>query len=244
MGVESMVYCMSDIHGYYEGYMEMLEKINLTDEDTLFVLGDVIDRGKGGIKILQDMMIRFNVIPILGNHEYMAINCMKFLNQEITEDSIKNLDEGIVRGLMEWQNVGGQVTIDEFHKLNAEEKQDIIDYIEEFSLFEEVTVKGKDYVMVHGGLVNFEPDRPLDDYHYYELLFKVPDYSRVYYENKYLVTGHLPTRCIQGNNHQDKIFKGNNHIAIDCGSACKGEGGRLGCICLDTGEEFYVDNKE
>ncbi|MBQ8316933.1 MAG: metallophosphoesterase [Lachnospiraceae bacterium] len=239
-----MVYCMSDIHGYYEGYMEMLEKINLRDDDTLFVLGDVIDRGKGGIKILQDMMMRFNVIPILGNHEYMAINCMKFLNQEITEDSIKNLDEGTVRGLMEWQNVGGQVTIDEFHKLDAEEKQDIIDYIEEFSLYEEVKVKGKDYVMVHAGLVNFAPDRPLDDYHYYELLFKVPDYSRVYFPDKYLVTGHLPNRCIQGNNHQDKIFKGNNHIAIDCGSSCRGSGGRLGCICLDTGEEFYVDNKE
>ena len=239
-----MVYCMSDIHGYYEGYMEMLEKINLRDDDTLFVLGDVIDRGKGGIKILQDMMMRFNVIPILGNHEYMAINCMKFLSQERTKVSIKTLDERIIRGLMEWQNVGGQVTIDEFHKLDAEEKQDIIDYIEEFSLYEEVRVKGKDYVMVHAGLINFTPDRPLDDYHYYELLFKVPDYSRVYFPDKYLVTGHLPNRCIQGNNHQDKIFKGNNHIAIDCGSSCRGSGGRLGCICLDTGEEFYVDNKE
>ena len=235
-----MTYCMSDIHGNYEGYMEMLERINLREDDTLFVLGDVIDRGRGGIKILQDMMMRFNVIPILGNHEYMAINCMKFLTQEITEDAIKNLDEDIVRGLMEWQNVGGQVTIDEYHKLNDEEKQDIINYIEEFSLYEEVTVKGKDYVLVHAGLINFAPDRPLEDYHYYELLFKVPDYEKVYFQDKYLVTGHLPTRCIYGNKGQDKIYRANNHIAIDCGSACKGEGGRLGCICLDTGEEFYV----
>lgn len=235
-----MTYCVSDIHGNYEGYLELLEKINLRDEDTLYVLGDVIDRGKGGIKILQDMMMRFNVIPILGNHEYMAIHCMKFLCQEITEESIKDLDENIIRGLTEWQNVGGQATIDEFHKLTLEEKQDIIDYIEEFELYEEINVKDKEYILVHAGFINFEPDRPLEDYHAYELIFKVPNYHRVYFPDKYLVTGHLPTRCIDGNDGQDKIFKGNNHIAIDCGSGCKGHGGRLGCICLDTGAEYYV----
>lgn len=235
-----MTYCVSDIHGNYEGYLKLLEKINLRDIDTLYVLGDVIDRGKGGIKILQDMMMRFNVIPILGNHEYMAIHCMKFLCQEITKESIKGLDEDIIRGLTEWQNVGGQATIDEFHKLTLEEKQDIIDYIEEFSLYEEINVKGKEYILVHAGLINFDPDRPLEDYHTYELIFKVPNYYQVYFPDKYLVTGHLPTRCIDGNDGQDKIFKENNHIAIDCGSGCKGHGGRLGCICLDTGAEYYV----
>lgn len=235
-----MTYCVSDIHGNYEGYIKLLETINLRDEDILFVLGDVIDRGRGGIKILQDMMMHFNIIPIIGNHEYMAINCLKFLNQEITEESINNIDEGIIQGLLEWQNVGGQATIDEFHKLNSEEKQDIIDYIEEFSLYEEASVRGKDYVMVHAGFCNFSIDRPLDDYHFSELLFKVPDYSRVYFPDKYIITGHLPTRCIEGNGGQDRIYKANNHIAIDCGCACIDEGGRLGCICLDTGEEFYV----
>lgn len=235
-----MVYCVSDIHGNYEGYMKLLEKINLSDQDILYVLGDVVDRGKGGIKILQDMMMHHNIIPIIGNHEYMAINCLKFLNQEITEESIDNIEEGMIQGLLEWQNVGGQATIDEFHKLNTEEKQDIIEYLEEFSSYEEVTVNGKKYVLVHAGLCNFTPDRPLENYHISELIFKVPDYERVYFPDKYLVTGHLPTRCIEGNNGEDKIYRVNNHIAIDCGSGCVSEGGRLGCICFDTGEEFYV----
>ena len=68
-----MVYCMSDIHGNYEGYKNLLEKVDFKEEDTLYVLGDVIDRGKQSIKILQDMMIRPNVVPIIGNHEYMGI---------------------------------------------------------------------------------------------------------------------------------------------------------------------------
>lgn len=37
--------------------------------------------------------------------------------------------------------------------------------------------------------------------------------------------------------YQDVIFKKNNHIAIDCGASF---GGKLGCICLDTLEEYYV----
>lgn len=235
-----MVYCVADIHGNYEGYMELLEKINFSDQDTLYVLGDVIDRGRGGIKILQHMMMHYNIIPILGNHEYMAIHCMKFLNQYITDEMLENIDANMMRGLMEWQNVGGQPTMDEFHKLDEWGKQDIIDYIEEFSLYEEVRVNGKDYVMVHAGLCNFTPDRPLKDYKPYELIFKAPNYGRVYFPDKYLVTGHVLTRCIRGNNHEDKIYKANNHIAIDCGSSCRGHGGRLGCICLDTWEEFYV----
>lgn len=232
-----MIYCMSDIHGNYEGYKKLLEKVDFKEEDTLYVLGDVIDRGKQSIKILQDMMIRPNVVPIIGNHEYMGIQCLKFLMQEISEDSIATISEDIIRGLLEWQNVGGQATMDEFHKLSREEKQDIIDYLEEFSLYEEVSVNGKDYVLVHAGLCNFAVDRPLENYGLHELIFKAPQYSRVYYLDKYLVTGHLVTRAIRQNKRPYFIYKGNNHIAIDCGSNC---GGQLGMICLNTGEEFYI----
>ena len=71
-GRSPMIYVMSDIHGCYQTYLKMLEKIGLRESDTLYILGDVIDRGKDGIKVLMDMMMRPNVIPLLGNHEYMA----------------------------------------------------------------------------------------------------------------------------------------------------------------------------
>ena len=60
----------------------------------------------------------------------------------------------------------------------------------------------------------------------------------VYYQDKIIVTGHTPTRHIKCNPKADYIFKGNNHIAIDCG--CSYDGGKLGCICLNTMEEFYI----
>ena len=62
-----MNYVISDIHGDYDRYKALIEKINLHDEDNLYVLGDVVDRGNRGIDILLDMMSRPNVLPILGN---------------------------------------------------------------------------------------------------------------------------------------------------------------------------------
>ena len=122
-----------------------------------------------------------------------------------------------------------------------EEKQDIVDYLDEFSLYEEVNVNGKQFVIVHAGLTNFSPDRPMEDYELYELIFKAPYYDTVYFPDKYLVTGHLPTKAIDGNLRPNKIFIQKNHIAIDCAS---GYDGCVGCICLDTFKEFYSTEDE
>lgn len=70
---------MSDLHGCYDKYKEMLKKINLNENDTLYILGDIVDRGDGGIKILIDMLNRKNVVPLLGNHDYVAFSVLKHL---------------------------------------------------------------------------------------------------------------------------------------------------------------------
>ena len=232
-----MNYVLSDIHGHYDKYTKMLEKIGFSDADTLYVLGDVVDRGPQGLRILQDMMLRGNVLPVIGNHEFMALQCMKFLVSEVTEKSIAGAERGFIEGFASWQMNGGGSTLDEFRGLSREERLDIMDYMGEFALYETVRAAGKDYVLVHAGLSGFSEKRPLDDYTLAELIFVSPDYGRVYYKDKYLVTGHLPTRAILGNPSPDRIYRANGHIAIDCGC---GFGGDFGCICLESGEEFYV----
>ena len=68
-----MIYILSDIHGQYERYKAILEKIDLQDEDALYVLGDVIDRGPASLQILFDIMERPNAHMFLGNHEHMML---------------------------------------------------------------------------------------------------------------------------------------------------------------------------
>ena len=59
---------MSDIHGEREKFNSIMEKIKLKPEDKLYVLGDIIDRGKDGIGILLDLMEMDNATVLLGNH--------------------------------------------------------------------------------------------------------------------------------------------------------------------------------
>lgn len=51
-----MHYVLSDIHGNERRFHSILEQIDLKPGDTLFVLGDVIDRHPGGLRILRRLM--------------------------------------------------------------------------------------------------------------------------------------------------------------------------------------------
>ena len=51
-----MIYIMSDIHGNIKAFHSIMEQINLTEEDTLYILGDVIDLNPYGIELLQEIM--------------------------------------------------------------------------------------------------------------------------------------------------------------------------------------------
>ncbi|MCQ2432841.1 MAG: metallophosphoesterase [Clostridia bacterium] len=233
-----MTYVMSDLHGQYAKYRKMLELIRFSDEDELFVLGDVVDRGPDPVKILFDMSMRPNVFPIMGNHDFMALKILSKLQVEITEDNYATqVDAELLESLFFWQQDGGEETIRDFRRLQTEDREAILDYLSDFAPYESLTVDGNRFVLVHGGMENFSPDKPLSSYDPGELLTCRPDYSRVYYPDRYLVTGHTPTSLIDAQ-YQGKIYQKNRHIAIDCGA---GFGGPLGCIRLDDFKEFYID---
>jgi len=231
-----MIYVMSDIHGSYEKYMQALDRIDFNDDDTLFVLGDVVDRGKNPIKILQDMMYRVNVIPIVGNHEKMALDVLNPLTK-IDPENFPGFDEELLLDMQLWQAVGGQTTIDEFVVLSQADRENLLEYMGEFELYAEVSCNGKDYILVHAGLYHFRENKALDEYKPNELIWQSIDFDKKYFKDKYIVTGHVPTMSIEANDFESKIYKVNNHIAIDCGCVF---GGYLAVLCLDDEREFYI----
>ncbi len=234
-----MIYVMSDIHGEYEKYRAMLEKIRFGDEDALYILGDVVDRGSEPVKVLRDMASRENVFPIMGNHDAVAHRLLTHLLVEITEENAEShIDAEIMRQLMEWQMDGGTETMKDFRRIAPEERADLLDYISDFPLYETVDAGERTFVLVHAGLKNFDPKRPLRSYRAEELLFHRHDYSRRYFEDPdvFVVTGHTPTLALSG---KAEIHHCQNNICIDCGAVFPG--GRLACLCLDTMQEYYTD---
>lgn len=65
-------FVISDIHGMYEHFIKLLEHWNR--EDTLVILGDMIDRGPDSLKVVQRVMELakyHDVIVLQGNHDQM-----------------------------------------------------------------------------------------------------------------------------------------------------------------------------
>ena len=68
-----MIYVTSDIHGCYDQYLRLIQRLELKEDDTLYILGDIVDRGDGGIEIIKDVMKRKNVVCLRGNHDHYAL---------------------------------------------------------------------------------------------------------------------------------------------------------------------------
>ncbi len=88
-----MTYAISDLHGCYKSWLALLREIQFADEDQIYVLGDIVDRGPEPMLLLQDMMVRTNVYPIVGNHDFAAFLSLKFLTTELTDQSIQKMEE-------------------------------------------------------------------------------------------------------------------------------------------------------
>lgn len=232
-----MIYVMSDINGEYDKYLHMLGKIAFSDADSLFVLGDAVDRGPEPIRVLQDMASRDNVYLVKGNHEGLASYVLHKLNVEITEDNVDSyIDAELMQMIIEWQHNGGYSTMKQFRELSADEKIDLLDYIDDAPLYDIVDVGSNTFVLVHSGLGNYKEDKRLSQYTYDELACMRPDFSRQYFRDSsiYIVSGHTPTLVVSG---KPEIYQSHNNILIDCGATY---GGRLACLCLDTMKEYYI----
>ena len=234
-----MIFAMSDIHGQYELFRNLMEQIPLGKDDTLYVLGDVVDRGPDSMNTLKYMMANPNIIPIMGNHELMALPCLKLLVPELSKEFLHKLSSQARQSFAEWTLNGGISTIQEFLKLPQEERRQVVEYIEAFRPYGKKIINNGEYWLIHAGLEHFSESRQLEEYSVEELVWKRTDFDIAYFKNITVVSGHTPTQNILGNSRPGYIFKKNNHIAIDCGAG--GNNGRLAVICLDTGEEYYAE---
>lgn len=101
-----MTYVLSDIHGNLKAFHSILNQINLKPEDSIYILGDVIDRQPYGIQILKEIMNMTNAHMLLGNHEYMMMRVLG-----VPYDGISDIEgENIEELKMLWHYNGGDVT--------------------------------------------------------------------------------------------------------------------------------------
>ncbi len=244
-----MHYCISDIHGCFGSFLKMLETIAFSDDDYLYILGDAIDRGDENVELLKYIIDHPNICLLKGNHEDMAVKCLKNYNHD---DSATKL----------WRYNGGDMTLRQFLKLDGKTKRELINYLDKLLMFKEIRVNDKEYILFHAGFDTYRylnvRDCPQGDF----LWFRGPFLQRPYLD-KISVSGHLPTQLMvpylqkallmhdfdhdyyneelikkairQGSNNEVITFP--YHFFIDC--ACV-FGRRLACIRLEDEKIFYI----
>ena len=227
-----MTYVISDIHGNLDKFNEILEKINFTDNDVMYVLGDIVDMGEKPIELLCDLSMRYNVISIAGDHDILALRLLSELDKILRGDA--SPDPEIMSELTDWIRKGGARTIEGFKALDDDMKEGVLEYLEELSLYEELEIKGKKYLLLHAGIADFDPDTPIEDYMPEDLVHHSLDPNAAYFDDVTVIAGHTPTKKLGGDG---RILYGDGSILIDCGAA---HGGALGCLCLENGKEFYA----
>ena len=235
-----MNYVIADIHGCYEEYLELLQKIVLSEQDHLYILGDALDRGPEPMKVLLDIMDRNNITYIIGNHDYLFLYFICKLGLDLSKTETMSTDD--ISDFQIYLKDGGITTIETFMKLSNKEKQAVYDFLKNTKSYDEIAVDGKRYVMVHAGISDFFEEKALTTYDVLNFISERTDYSKRYYKNSYtyVITGHTPTICIN-TNATSTVYIGNGHIAIDCGCVY---GERLAAYCIETGVITYVDAKE
>ena len=230
-----MTYVVSNIHGNYQKWKALLRKINLKDSDVIYVLGDVVDYGEESIALVNDMSVRLNVLPILGEHDYLAFKCLSAVDKMLRDGD--RPDAETLSEMTAWVADGGQKTLEDFKELDEDEREGVLDYLSEMSLYEEVEAGGRSYLLVHAGIADFDEDLLLEDCMPEDFIGEPIDVNRTYYEDKTIIFGHTPTYEIEGGKNGKIFYSDNNSIAIDCGAAFDEN---LGCLCLETLEEYYV----
>ena len=229
-----MRYIISDIHGCKKQYLELLEKINFSDQDHLYILGDAVDRGEESIEVLRYIMGQKNVTYFLGNHDYNFYSFIKELGL-----NMNNFKNGEMRWAFKfWQSDGGLPTLEGFLGLSELEREEVYIFLENAKVYEEIRYEGKRYILSHAGIMNFQEEKLLEEYSISDFINGRMDYDSRFFqdENTYIVSGHTPT-CYIRRDRKPLVFQENGHIEIDCGCIY---GGNLAAFCIETGEITYV----
>ncbi len=215
----------TDIHGCFDTFNELLNKIGLNKNDQLFILGDMIDRGKKSRELLDKIIDlrknNYNILPLRGNHEEM-----------VWLAHLKDYDEKTLK--LPGYKWGKDITDSKRNIL-----PEYIDFIKMLPYYYEL----ENFYLVHAGF-DFSNPTPFNDYKSM-VWVNEPVTDKKITNNKTILHGHT-SRSI--NTIKESLFESWTFIGIDNYIMKKGnpQFGNLVCLNIDSLEltiQANIDNK-
>ncbi len=163
---------IGDIHGCDRALETLLTKLDLSSEDTLVILGDMINRGansKRSVEILLDVGKSCHLVTIKGNHEEMVLEVLKGHKPAHL-----------------WMQYGGKSTLDSYGGSIEKIPQEHIDFLDDCLPYFET----ERFVFTHA---NLQPGVPLADQDKQWLRWQKFKTSQPVWESgRQVVVGHTP----------------------------------------------------
>ncbi|MEO3704421.1 metallophosphoesterase family protein [Trichormus azollae] len=169
---------IGDVHGYYQGLMNLFDKIAPSSADQVYFLGDLIDRGPQSAQVV-DFVKQNNYSCLLGNHEQMLLSV--FSNRSYSNQAVQA-----------WLYSGGQATITSYQA--AQIPQEHIDWFLTLPTFIDLG----DYWLTHAGV---NPRKSVSEQTAEELCWIREEFHSMeepYFANKLIIVGHTITFTLPG----------------------------------------------
>ena len=231
-------YAISDLHGQYDIFAKLLEVIHFSDDDFLYVLGDAIDRGPDGIKILQAIMNAPNMNLLIGNHEFLMLNAIA---QDGTTDELPGRDVSL------WlDSNGGEATFEQYCTLSLEERQRLLSWMNTRMFTTLVSIGEKTFCLTHSYFKVALIDSKFNEVSYrlaWNIVWRTPYRDDIYVpmddyiENDWqFIIGHVPVQRVAGLDIKFEAFHDQNILLIDGGCSYRNDGvlddNEYGVICV------------
>lgn len=197
-------FAISDIHGCAKTFRKLvLEIINLSKEDTLYLLGDYINKGPDSKSVI-DFIFElqqsgYKVKCLRGNHEQYLLDGLIYSWEEIA-----------------FLGRGGRETLRSFGVENVHQvPSTYLKFFQSLPFYFEI----KNYILIHAGL-NFDLDDPYkDDFSMLNIRHMEVDLKKT--GNKKIIHGHVPQSYLDIENALTfptlQAGGHDNHISIDGG---------------------------
>lgn len=131
------IFVTSDVHGHLRALDRALALAAPGSDDTVYVLGDMVDRGPDPVGVLRLVRSLPRARVLLGNHEDMLLTA---------------LATGEPLDLLTWEMNGGSPTAAGLDALPRGEYLDLINWIESLPLWDAVEAGGRPYLLCHAGI--------------------------------------------------------------------------------------------
>ena len=258
-------YVISDIHSHFDVFKRFLDDIN--PEDKVYFLGDAVDKGPDGIKVLKFIKDNPNIQMVMGNHELMMLNYLTAENDFYDEMNNDTLDY-MTKYMLEhnskiWlDNNYGWSTLEDFKKLQKDEQKEILQFLYDLPLVLRIDVNNKNFILVHSvpyKIPEYTPGAIL--YNENPLVAETFVWERepnTFIDNSIVITGHTITYHYNKRDGEHfKIYKSDYEdeetgedvpfwYDIDCGLAANMDESCLCALCLDdlSVKYYSLNNNE